>query len=429
MEFQNRLLCKLGDDAFLPKTMFMPTSPSATQKFTLTPFGAYAMLPPGFTVQQVGVAGLINDELAIEQKLSSIVDSNLSAYRQQVMRKEGNPVTARQVMYDASQQSSLSKTQINRYYKQLDCFYTELYRRFALADNPDKNAKLFRERTKKRGVPASALTNVKSVRAIRVVGQGSNFMRQETLERAYMTYGPALPEEGRSRLLTDGLASGLGYLQAQRYNPQPEAGQLVDDQRAEATQWVAAMKVGVPPVVTRTQNPVTYATVFMQSAMAAMDSLQQGANPVEVHQFLQIAGPAIAAHLQRFPQDPARQRLQKGLEQEWKRLASMTDDLGKAIQEQMEAQAEQQQQTQITLDDQQLKMLKTQSDIQIKQLKTQKQIEQSQQKHQQRMREAQQNMVIKDATTASEIDRKNAQANAQAERRREPTVTTGEQNQ
>jgi hypothetical protein len=262
-------------------------------------------------------------------------------------------------------------------------------------------------------VPPQALANVKSVRAIRVVGQGNNFMRQDAIERAWVQYGPALPEEGRSRLLTDGLAAGMGYLQAQRYNPQPQNGSLADDQRAEATQWVAAMKVGVPAVVTPTQNPVTYATVFMQAAAAAVESLQQGANPTEVYAFLQMTGPAIVSHLRRFPQDPARQQLLKGLLTQWKQLAAMTDELGQMIQDQMEQQAEAQQNQQVTLDDQQLKAMKLQGDMQLKQAKTAAQLQQSQERHRQKMLEARQNMALKDATTASDIHRKNVETTAE----------------
>ncbi len=405
MEFQNRLLCKMADDAFLPKTMFSPMTPSNTQKFELMQLGPYAVLPAGFQMQQAAVQGVINDEVALENKLSDIMESNLSAYRQQLMKQEGNPPTARQVMYDASQQSSLSKTTVNRYYKQLDALYKEIYRRMSDLNSTDPMACAFRDACERRHIPPEAYANVIRVRAIRVIGQGNSFMRQQAAQTAWTIYGPALPEEGRSRLLSDGLASSMGYLSAARYNPSRKISSLADDQRAEAMLQVAAMKVGVPPVVTQTQNPVTYAMTFLQAAAGAMQSVQQGANPMEVVQFLKLAGTAIMAHMQRFGKDPAHQQILKQLVQQWKQIAQFTDQLEKQLQQQADQQQQQQTRTATAMGDIEIKRAKAQADIQIKTAKTQAQLQQSREKHMQRMAEQRQGMVLEDAKTAADIHR------------------------
>lgn len=415
MEYQNRLLCNLADKAFAPKILFKPTTTESSQKFSLAHFGDYAVLPGGFEWQQTGVAGLMNDGLAMNQELTRMMESNLSSYRQQESQKQGNPVTARQVMYEAQQQAALSKTQFNRYYEQLDMLYGEIYRRMANPNSTDERAKEFQKRCDDRGVPPEALKKIAKVEATRVTGQGSAFVRKQSLANLWQTLSPALPEDGRDHLIQDIIGAEAGQAAVEKYYPTKSAEKLATDQQAEALQWVGLMKIGVQPVVTSSQNPVTYAGTFLTAATQALQSLQQGANPKEVLAFLHVCGPAIAAHLQRFANDPSRAVIFKEIEKQWKQLASLTDKLQKQIEQQDQQGQEQQQKTQSAMTDDQIKSAKAQSDIAIKQAKTEAQMKQSQEKHQQKMMQAHQGMALADAETATDIHRKNLVAAADTE--------------
>ncbi len=437
MEYENRLLCNLADKAFSPKILFKPTSSEARQKFELATYGEFGVLPKGMDAVQQPVAGLMDDGIKLHQMMNGVVSSNLSSYRQQIPTpKEGNPPTKWQKQYEAALQSALSKTQFNRFYKQLDTLYREIYRRLSDPNNPDEMAKDFRERCLLRGVPPEALGRVDYVGAARVVGQGSAFMRKAAIDSLFMIAG-SLPEEGRSNLLADKVAAEAGQAAVLRYYPMKKP-ETASDQVAEATQWVGVMRAGVPAVVSSNQNAVVFASTFMGAAVEAVKSIKMGANPAEVLKFLGIIGPAIAAQLKRFSQDPTRAQLFKALMQQWQQLAAITDKLKGVVQKMQEGQQQQQQKSQQAMSDQQIAQMKLQSDIALKAAKTKAQLGQSREKHQLKLQEqiedhqmdmaqrgqghqmevAQraQDMVINDATAASDIRREDAFARAEAER-------------
>lgn len=394
MEYENRLICNLADKAFAPKILFKPTTAEASQKFSLAMFGDYAVLPSGFDSQQTGVAGLMNDGLAMHSAIQGLLQSNLSSYRQQVPAdRPGNPPTAFQKQLEATQQSALNKTQFNRYYQQLDMLYSEIYLRLSNLNSADKRAIEFQEKCKKRGVPKEAMNRISKIQATRVTGQGSAFMRKMAIDSLFVIAG-SLPEDGRQSLIEDKIACEAGQASVTRYYPKKQP--MSTDQEAEATQWVGLMKIGVPPKITSSQNPVTFAMVFLSAASQAVASLQQGANPMEVLKFIEIAGPAVAAHLKRFASDPTRQQMFKVLSDQWKQLAGVADMLKKKMQQAQQDSQAQSSRTQQTLNDIQLKNLKTKSDIELKAAKTKAQLRQSAEKHAQKM-------ALDDATTAHEI--------------------------
>lgn len=407
MEYQNRLLCNLADKTFAPKVLFKPTTTEASQKFSMAHFGDFAVLPANFEWVQTGIAGLVEDGLVMNRSITDLMRENLSSYRQGPMKQDGNPPTARQVMYDATQQSSLSKTTFNRYYKQLDLLYTEIVRRLCIESSPDERAKDFQKRCLAKGVPKECFQKIEKVEAVRVVGQGNAFMRREAVN-ALLPFSAALPEQGRDNLIADKIAAEAGSAAVSRYYPRNLASRMPTDQEAEAKQWVGLMRIGVSPTVTSSQNPVTFATVFVQAAAQALESLTQGANPMDVLAFLEVCGPAIAAHLRRFGQDPTRKQSFDILTQQWKQLAALTDKLRQQVQQMQETQAGQMEKTQSAMSDEQLKQAKALVDIQTKTAKTAAQLEQSKQKHDLKIQQGIQSMALKDAQTAADIQIKAA---------------------
>lgn len=398
MEYQNRMLCNLVDKTFAPKTLFRPTTAEGSQRFQLAHFGDYAVLPPGYDSVQNPITGMITESLTMNTQITEILQSNLSSYRQQVpMQESGNPPTKFQKQVEVSQQSALSNTTYKRYYKQLDMLYTEIARRMCNLNSCDKRAEEYQERVMKRGVPEECFGRIEKVEAVRVVGQGSTFMRRMAVDAITPIVG-SLPEDGRQNWLNDKIAAEAGQHAVSRYNPQNDQQKLPSDQQAEAMQWVAAMKVGVPPIITSSQNPVTYASTFLGASVQAIQSVQQGADPNEVLAFVEIAGPAVAAHLARFKDDPTRKNVYDALQQQWEQLSKVTDELKKHVAN-VGKQQQQQDKKQIqVMSDIQLKNLQTRADIQRRDAKARSQIQISSAR-------ARQGMALSDATTAAEIHR------------------------
>lgn len=403
MEYQNRLLCNLVDKTFSPKTLFRPTTAEASQRFQLAHHGDYALLPPGYESVQNPISGLLTESLTMNREITDILQSNLSSYRQQIpMQESGNPPTKFQKQLEASQQSSLSKTTYNRYYKQLDFVYAEVARRLCNLNSCEEQAKEFQERCEKRGVPRECFGRIEKVEAVRVVGQGSTFMRKVAVDSMMPIVG-SLPEDGRKNWLNDKIAAEAGQHAVARYNPQPAKQQMATDQQAEAMQWVAAMKVGVPPVITSSQNAVTYSSTFLAAGVQALQSVQQGGDPLEVLKFLGMCGPAIFAHLQRFKDDPTRKGVYDAINAQYEELAKNTDQLKALVAKQQKAGVKQQTRTQQVMTDEQLATMRARGDEARKNAKTRSQLAISAAKTRQKL-------ALDDATVAAEIQRRRLSA-------------------
>ena len=409
MEYENRLLCNLADKAFSPKMLFKPTSADATQRIQLARFGEYGVLPRGTEAVQTPVSGVMSESLEMYEVVSGLNQDVLGSYRQVSTPPTGNPATKYEKMMEAALQSGLSKTQFNRFYVQLDQLYSEIYSRMTNLNSTCPIAKDFQERCLKRGVPKEALKRMEYVQATRAVGQGNGFMRKQSIDAVFAVAG-ALPEEGRSNLIRDKIAAEAGQAAVNRYYPQKEKKDTASDQEVDAQLQVAQMSTGMATKISSSQNPVVFATTFTQAAGQAIQSLQKGGDPHEVLRFLQLCGPAIAAQLQRFAQDPTRQDVHKALSEQLKKIGKATDELKKALVKQTKEQQDRQQKQQQVMTDAQLKEAKLQHDIKTKDTKTQAAMRQSEQKHRLKMAQAMQDMQIADAEAAADIHRGNMRA-------------------
>jgi hypothetical protein len=315
---------------------------------------------------------------------------------------------------EAAMQSALSMPQYNRYYAQMDQVVAEIWRRLTNPNSTDDRAKEFQKRCKKQGVPIEALCRVEYVGATRVVGQGSAFMRKQAIDALFPLAG-ALPEQGRANLISDKIAAEAGQTAVARYNPQKNVQKKADDQQADAILWVSAMKTGAQVVMTDSQNPVTYAATFLNAASQAVKSLQQGADPHEVYGFLQLCGPAIAAYMREFGQDPTRKQIHEAMVKQWKQLTKITDQLKKQLTQQAQQQNQQQAKTSQVMSDQQIAQAKAKNDIAIKQAKAKAQMQMSAEKHRLQVAKGVQSMQLADAKSASEIHLERLRAFAENE--------------
>lgn len=409
---QLKLKNSLADKAMQPKLALKPLNSEATSRGSMIAMhGDYLILPPGHDIAQFGMSGMLEDTLIVKRDFESNLSANLGQYRQNLSKTDGNPITATEAQYRAGEQARLGKTQLARYYEQFDRIYEERFRRAAEPKIPKgchmyDEVKTFQERCVNRGVPLEALQNVESVKMTRLVGQGSSMLRQQVLTEM-LGIVAMLPENGRLNLIRDFIASKAGTVLTDRYAPKADFNRLPDDHVAQAWDQVAGMKVGLPPTVTDSQNHVTYINVFLQAAAQAIQSLQQGGNPAEVAQFLELSGMAIMAHLQQIQNDPSRKELVKAVTEQVKQLAQIKDQLVKQIQKQRQQQAKMAQQQNTVMNEQQLAQFRTQQDEQRKNAKlltdTQRKDIKTQSDLQRKNLTTAQQMRLNDATTAHKI--------------------------
>lgn len=370
MAYENRLLCRLMDGAFAPKMFFRPTTAEAREKFQLATFSDWGLLPPNTDYVQAPIQGFLNDGLAMYRTSSDLMRSNLSQYRQPVQPdKPGNPETKFEVGLKASQSGSLSNTVYERYYEQRDALYAEIVRRLCNLNSTDKWAKEYQKNCLDRGVPKECFGCVESVVAVRVTGQGSPFLRREALG-ALAPFIMRSSEEGQKNWYSDYIASLCGQSAIRRYNPVSQVSQGSSDQKERAGNQVTGMKIGKPADLSPSQDPLIFSGVFLQAASGAVESLQKGADQMQVLSFLNLVGPAIAKHIKRMEGDPLRKEVAAHFEQQLKRLGAITDQLKKRVAADAQKKKAQAQKTQAVLTDQQLKMLETKSKIQDRAIKT-----------------------------------------------------------
>lgn len=434
IEIKNRLNCSVVDNAFINLSVLVrPTTTLAVQGAAIMQLGPLSVLPSNMEVQQWGLAGRMEEGLAVESALTRKLESNLGQYRKPELAKEGNPVTATQVTYDAAKEASLSKGAVNRFYVQLDMLFEQMFKRAINpnlipdgAEGQNTLALKFQKRCTDAGVPKAKLMKPKSVRATRNMGNGSMFLRQQTVLQTAQ-FVPMMNEGGRQAWLDDAIAVMAGTEAVARWNPKTQLSNNLADEQAWAVMENAVLHMGAPVRWTQTQNNVVHAATHLKAAVDAVNSLnpQNGAgagNPGQVLPFLDAVGPHIAQHLEQMARDPSQAKLYKQFEEQFNQLAKITDTLKKQAaqaqqRQQQEMQQQQERQNQV-MSDIQLKSLETQSKIRQNQQKTDAMISLKQQKQSatgamdvQRHR---QQLALNDAATAAKIRRESIVANSKA---------------
>lgn len=435
IEIKNRLKCSIVDNAFINLSILLQaTSGRSEQETALMQLGQMTVLPSNMELRQWPTQGRLEEGLFVERSLSGTLESNTGQYRRPMMREQGNPASATQVNYDAIKEASLAKGAVNRFYAQLDCLGEELYRRainFNLVPEnngrgPNCMALRFQQQCLDAGVPKRCLKKIRFVRASRNSGNGSVFLRQQVVNQT-TSLVPMMNEEGKQNWLDDAIAVMAGTENVSRWNPKRALNPSLQNDQAYAMLENDVLRDGSPVMITSTQNAMVHATTHMQASTDAINSIQQGGDPMSVLAFLEAIGPHIAQHLQVMAGDQMRGRELKMLSSQLGQLGKITDQLRDQVeemqkqqQEQMLAQqaamAEQAAQTQRVLTNEQLKTIETQNKIQLSRDKanTAMQLRTQRQRHDMLLKQQREDQAraLTDARTATDIRSQTAKTSA-----------------
>lgn len=432
LETYNRMHCHAVDSAIWDAASHWQATDSVSlNNSAIVPMGPFIIHPPGLALVPFAPSGKLDGLIAVKEDTRNTLTANLAQYRQDVSQKrhEGSEKpTARQISYEAANEQTITRSGITWYLEQLDEFFAERYRRAANANLLETNAGgrdalAFQEACIKRGVPKVALSHIESVRATRTVGYGSLDARMQTFLRM-VSMLPMYNEEGRQRIIRDLTVAEVGRANADRYVlPDSERPELTA-QHSQAQDKVGLMKLGIPPLVTPEQNPVIFATTYLQAAAQAAGSLEKGAEPAQVYGFIAVAGPAARAQLDRIAEDPSRKQAYDALNEQWIALAKLAEKLEQQLQKQ--AQQNGQRKAQLMQDmneqqfEQQLKQRELAGKLSISQEKARGNaaLRQWTAEQNQRIKQQQhdQSLVLSDASTASDIRRENIKASSEIQR-------------
>lgn len=420
MQLKDRLACTQANSVMLRNSILLqPKSAIDKTKLQLLQLGAMTVIPENFEVQQSTILGDISSTIEVTRELTMTTERNTGIYRPTLERVKGNPETLGEFQMKFAQATVLSTSAINRFYSQLDRVYDEMWQRVMDAGDSGgdeewrKEARMFRKRCRDRGVPNQAFKDIESIQSWRNIGNGSAAMRQQTLQQLLSLY-QLLPADGQQNLLEDVIANTSSRSIVERYIPETSRQQLPSDDQNIALLENSALKVGAPVTWTPSQNNVIHAETHLQAAGQAAGSLEQGASPVEVLAFLEAVGAHTAVHIQRESMNPMSKEKVGVLEDNWKELARITDQLRQQVQADAQRQAELQQGAQQTMSELDLKRMDMLGKLDISKEKAARTLEL---KHERQNAELalkaqsqQLDGVLQDASTAADISRQLAKS-------------------
>lgn len=410
---RERLSNQQVDAGFMQASLHVrATSTGKPEPVSIMNLGHLTQWPGNVEPMNFNANNALNASLAVGQALDAELQSNLASFRPQVAAPSGNPRTAFEVAANVNQQSVLTKSNINRYFEQLDDWYAERFRRaikFKNSPIPDAGLAEFHETLERNGITLEMLRKCK-VKATRTIGQGSQFMRRQTLTDL-LGIAASLPEGGKQKVMDDYIASTAGKDQVARYNPKSEPPTSVQQQIWEANQENTTLRVGGEVIHTGAQNDIVHAEIHMVAVAEAVGGLQQGGDPAEVAAF----GFAAMKHVNEdhFPplaSDPLRKPQFEALVEKAEMLTEQLQGLANVVEVQRNnALAQEQADTALAgmTPEQQLKAAETQAKLRERNAKTTQQLQLNEQRHQQNMRHQEERMQMEIANATTRLDLNN----------------------
>lgn len=337
-EVRNRLNCRAVDNAFLASGMILQMADAKSdQKMQLRVNGAVSYIPAGTTFVQHRMAGDIEGVLSVSRYLENNLAQKIGAFNQRSMGRDdgrGEQPTAEAVRQAATKEGSLSASQIDNYYLDLDAIYSEVYRRVLKSSDPE--AKRFVKDCLDSGVPRAALDSMEYVRANRLSGYGSPQMRKMAMQEMIPIVA-MLPEDGKRNWLNDYIAASQGADKVESYNPPMDEP---DINSALATIENNLLHEGEIPQVISGMDHLVHLTIHLDDAGQRLAPLQeqieQGGeiDPAQLQQayaYVSALGEHAEAHLGQIENDPSRKEMARVFEGQLKQLVAFHGKLRNAI--------------------------------------------------------------------------------------------------
>lgn len=427
MQLKDRIACTQADAVMLRNSIVLqPQTALDKSRMNLMQVGAVTWIPEGAQVQQSTILGDIASTIEVSRELTMQVERNTGVYRPVMEKGSGNPQTLGEFQMKFAQATVLSVASVNRFYSYMDRLYQQQCKRVFAKSRPRKDEGAWAESVHRffdeieaAGVPKEAYDeeNLESVRAWRVIGNGSSSMRQQTLQQ-FMSLYTLLPANGQQALLQDVISVSGSPSQLDRYMPEADMQKLPTDQQEIALLENGVMKIGAPVTWTPSQNNIIHAQTHLMAASQAAASLEQGADPADVLAYLDIIGQHTAIHIQRESQVPSSKPAVAELAEQWTAMAQTADKLRGMLEKQAGQKQQLQQRQQDILTDQQLDVMEIQGKNEISRFKAAKTLDLKGERQQVDLGLKAQKQAaegaLKDASTAADITIKRFTAQADA---------------
>lgn len=362
-EVENRLTCRMIDGAMAASGLIVQAEDgTALQETAITHISSGVALHPKYKIHQNRLGADLQSPLLVKRDLAQTLSSNTGQYRPNYEGDKHAP-TLGQEQLALSQQAILNKGDVNRYYRSLDRWHRETFRRLLamgkrlyasrkdLAPDesktetsltPSEQAALdFYRGCIKGGVPEEAMEfeNFR-VKTTRSVGYGSQQMRL-MIAKELVPMLPTMDPRGRNVALRMWASAVGGQNVADMLYPRYDMPQLNDDHMALATLENNALRQPDGQVmVTPRQDHAIHFQIAMQDVGAHAQQMQQGqSDPMSLMVHMEQAGPHTHEHLFMMMGDPTRKAQIMEMQKAWLGLSKMADQLKQQLEEAAAAQA------------------------------------------------------------------------------------------
>ena len=348
IELSNRQINGTVDGSFLASSLIM-SAQGTNKEPNLMRLGPVTIVPDGFQPIQSTFAPNLGQLISVRYMLQQILNNNTGVYKKAVEAPDMPERTAREVTIEEMRSAKLEKNQMSVYYLYLDALHKEIFRRLTAKEYPTtsegfKEAKTFRERCAKRGVPSELLNPEKcQVKAARAIGYGSAAMRDH-VTREVLGLSPGMDEIGRNNALRDRLAALVGYNMVDRYLAMVKRDQIPTDVHSLATLENNDILTGQKVLVGVDQPHVIHWQIhfpLLANIAQAFMQTPQAVNVIASVTAMQTGLQHLAEHLAALQRDPSRKAQVKALEGQLEQLATVFKKMQATAQKIQEAQAKQ----------------------------------------------------------------------------------------
>lgn len=432
----NIAACQMLENATYGSAVTLqPKDETAMQEMQFMPTGPFNVITPGVQVLKDSVLPNVSqNSIPVLQAFSQMFRDRTSQYNTEALLAANVEKTKYQVQSETSAVSKMSVSSLNLFYVPWELLIKEMVRRM--------KRKNFREdepggqyivglinRLKEKGrtgpndepdryVKAFYALDVDRLTVVRAIGSGSEMARMMIFDRLMQMYG-TYSDEGKQALVWDMTAASAGFRNASRYATRPGGNRtpMVDVSIAQLENNILMMGGSVE--VVDGQNHFAHANVHLKEEEPMLQQVEDAIVKNDIETAAKMLpgvnglNQHVSKHVEVLSQDPLMKNQAAGMRQ----ILQQADEvLHNGILKVQKAMQNAQQEAMINGEHQQepqvdpVQLAKMEGERQVRQAKLQWMKETHEQDMDIRRQESAQKMYLKDAETASKIQRTGVRA-------------------
>lgn len=327
----DKLRCSVLDQAFISGlTILQPGDQVSQDDFQLTVMGPFAVIPAGIQISSTTVPSVSATTFQADQLLNITSEQRIGDVVPSMQSQLGGERTATEARISASRAAQIGRGNLQRYLDPLSQILSIIVRKLIKQNSPNKYAKRFQERLKKKGVSSEDL---KKIRAIRSTGRIDDALGDTagTTQVAFAEFRGD-PDINQLELKRKRLGTLVGPKEADDLIiPEMDRTRVIESDRMQREE-IATMITGIPiPASPRDVHEV-HLKVGMDWLMGQAINQGQG-RPGASMGVLESVADHLQQHLKFLAADPIKKSLAKTVEKDFKEIIGRIEDIQKAAQE------------------------------------------------------------------------------------------------